>query len=371
MENNQKAHLIKLLEKKAANFNFSHPIQRGEGQWNAEQKSKLIDSILREYVIDPARVVVSMVDEAGEIIKDENGKDVEFNVVMDGKQRMTNIIAFLNDGFKLSKHIQGEPPVIINGEVYNMDDYVGLVFSELPEALQDKIVDSPFNVNYLRGVSDWDLREMFKRQNGGKTLTKAQMNAAKISPTLYNEVCSILQADGCLVSYERTNKKGEVVSKEKEVENFWRRSLGAGVFKNGEDRNLVLATMMFVCKYNNLDFGLLNTDIEGFISWFDEQDEAFRADIVNQVITAADKLNSKLGVEGKVKNLKKTSIPHFVAGMAKVIREKGGTQAYLDNVEAFFADYENQTEFKQLVFSGSANKESVQQRWEIFVGFTK
>lgn len=370
MENNQKQHLVKLLVKKSAAFNFKHPIQRGEEQWSLEQKSKLIDSILREYVVDPARVVVTMADDSGEVIKDENGKDIDFNIVMDGKQRITTLISFLNDGFKLSKHIAGVdvPPVIIDGKEYDMANYVGLTYSELPEEIQNKICEFPFSVNYLKGVTEWDLREMFKRQNGGKTLTKAQMNSVKISQELFEGIRRILEDSGCVLTYSRINKKGEEVIKEKEVENFWKRFLGASTLKNGEDRNLVLSTMMFVSNYNDMNFSLLNEDIERFIEWFDTQETEFKESIINKVIEAAAYINQSLGYGEKIKNLKKTSIPMFVANMAMIEGEEK-QKVYMDRVKEYFGDYENHPEYKALVGSASASMENVMGRWEIFKGF--
>ena len=60
-------------EVKNGKYNFKHPLQRPSGQWNALQKTELIDSVLREYLIDPVTIVVSMVDETtGDVIKLNN-----------------------------------------------------------------------------------------------------------------------------------------------------------------------------------------------------------------------------------------------------------------------------------------------------------
>ena len=363
--------LVKMIgEMKKINFN--HPLQRREGQWSIEQKSKLIDSILRDFIIDPARIVRTMVDDNGNVYRDEKGKDIEFNICIDGKQRMTTIREFMEDKFKISKHVEGYPAFYIDGEPYNMDNYIGAKYSELPDEVRAKIEKTDFNIVNLYDVSEWDIREMFKRQNGGKGLTKAQMNSAIISPDLYANVESILNAPGCTLIHKRQNKNGDIVEKEKMVGNFWDRFLGTGAFKNGEDRNLVLATMMFVSKYNNFEFGLLNDDIEDFIDWFSAQEEAFRTDVIETVIAAADAINSKVSYEEKkIPNLKKTSIPMVVAGMAKVITSKGSKSAYMEQIKAFFDDYKENKEYLALVGSGSASKENAQARWEVFEAFAK
>lgn len=353
-------------------INFNHPLQRREGQWSIEQKTKLIDSILRDFIIDPARIVRTMVDENGAVYRDEKGKDIEFNICIDGKQRMTTIKDFVEDKFKLSKHIEGEPAFYIDDSPYMMDDYIGAKFSELPAEIRAKIEKTDFNIVNLYDVSEWDIREMFKRQNGGKTLTKAQMNSAIIDPGLYADIEAILNAEGCTLTYKRENKKGEIVEKEKQVGNFWNRFLGTGAFKNGEDRNLVLATMMFVSKYNNYEFGLLNDDIEDFIAWFSTQDDAFRTDVVESVIAGAAAINSSVSYEEKkIPNLKKTSIPMVVAGMAKVLKAKGSKSVYMEQVKEFFDSYKENYDYLQLVGSGSASMDSAQARWKVFEGFTK
>lgn len=353
-------------------INFNHPLQRREGQWSIEQKTKLIDSILRDFIIDPARIVRTMVDENGAVYRDEKGKDIEFNICIDGKQRMTTIKDFVEDKFKLSKHIEGEPAFYIDDSPYMMDDYIGAKFSELPVEIRAKIEKTDFNIVNLYDVSEWDIREMFKRQNGGKTLTKAQMNSAIIDPGLYADIEAILNAEGCTLTYKRENKKGEIVEKEKQVGNFWNRFLGTGAFKNGEDRNLILATMMFVSKYNNYEFGLLNDDIEDFIAWFSTQDDAFRTDVVESVIAGAAAINSSVSYEEKkIPNLKKTSIPMVVAGMAKVLKAKGSKSVYMEQVKEFFDGYKENYDYLQLVGSGSASMDSAQARWKVFEGFAK
>ena len=59
----------------------------------------MIDSVLREYLIDPVTIVVSMVDETtGDVIKLNNA-------VIDGVQRITNFADFVNGEYRLSKRL--------------------------------------------------------------------------------------------------------------------------------------------------------------------------------------------------------------------------------------------------------------------------
>ncbi|MGM3173300.1 DUF262 domain-containing protein [Dickeya lacustris] len=66
-------------------FNFEPPYQR-DSVWNEEKQSFFIDSILRNYPIPPIFLHQKIDDETGKIL---------FEVV-DGKQRLTAIVSFIN-----------------------------------------------------------------------------------------------------------------------------------------------------------------------------------------------------------------------------------------------------------------------------------
>ena len=55
-----------------------------------------------------------------------------------------------------------------------------------------------------------------------------------------------------------------------------------------------------------------------------------------------------------------------VAGMCIVIKNKGGKDRYMEKVKEFFADYENNTEYRSLAADASASKENVSARWKVF-----
>lgn len=349
-------------------YNFNHPLQRPKNQWSNLMKSELIDSVLRDYSIDPVTIVVSMIDVARE------SRDLN-NAVIDGVQRMTTFAAFFNNEFRISKTLEDEP-FTIEGNTYLPSEYLhGKKYDELDEAIKDKLDSYDLTLNIFSDVTEKEIRRLFKRKNSGKPLTNAQKNSVNISDDLYAQIRNILLADGYTREVEKTNRAGEVVlkdgqpvMKEKKISNLWDRIFSVGIFKNSEDRNIILEVMMLISGYGKEhEIGFRKEDIDAFIPWFESQEN--KQEIIDLVIAGADSINKR--IEEKIPNLKKTSIPMVVAGMCKVIKYKGGKDKYMHEIYEFFNGYEDNLEYRNLCGSGSASKENVQARWEVFKNIAK
>ena len=98
-------------------INFDNPIQRGI-VWNKVMSSLYIHSLLYDVLVYQKPFLVS---------KKENGVDI-----LDGKQRGTSLIKFINNEFALTG-LQKEPSIILRGEPYNIN---GKYFKQLEEDLQ-------------------------------------------------------------------------------------------------------------------------------------------------------------------------------------------------------------------------------------------
>ena len=85
--------------------------------------------------------------------------------VLDGQQRITTTIKFINDEFALSKTF---------GEVKGID-LSGKKFSELPKEMQDEIKDYSFLVYVFKDMTDEEVKEQFKKLNYGSGLNKAEL----------------------------------------------------------------------------------------------------------------------------------------------------------------------------------------------------
>lgn len=93
MQNIEREYTIKVINEGIENGNivFNHPMQRKPGQWDLEQQSLLIHSILANFAV-PQTYALQMFE-----------GDYDSFSVLDGKQRLTTIYDYMKDGFKLSE----------------------------------------------------------------------------------------------------------------------------------------------------------------------------------------------------------------------------------------------------------------------------
>lgn len=140
---------------------FDDEIQR-DTVWKKEQKSLFIDSILRGYPIPPLYAE-----------KYDNEEKRIYNV-LDGKQRCTTLYNFVKGSFELSDDLDN-----IENDFGEDVDVSGCKFNELPEDLQDKILDKTLTVYYCEGMTEDEKSEMFYRLNNGKPLSSIEITRCK------------------------------------------------------------------------------------------------------------------------------------------------------------------------------------------------
>ena len=330
---------------KNKSFDFDDPIQRSAEQWDINKKRKLIDSILREYPIDPVRVI-DKVEKVG-----ESGRTKHTYIVIDGKQRLQTVLAFLNDGFALTSKISAD----------FLDGKTKAKFSELSEEVKNKFND--YNLGFYEAddtITEEEKREIFERQNSGKPLTKAQMNSVKLSGETYTVLKDIVDSAGLDIYGIASNKA---------IDNAWHRLLSKTVFRNGEERNIVIATMMLIDNNYNVDFDLGNEEIQAFIDKFNSKTFEDKETLKTKILKAADYMNCYLYTGGKISNLKKVSVPMLIAGMSYAIDNNKNIDKYVENVRDYFAKYKSHVDYQEFVKASSNKKENVRARMEVFTGF--
>ena len=141
-------------------INFDNPIQRGI-VWNKVMSSLYIHSLLYDVLVYQKQFLVS---------KKENGVDI-----LDGKQRGTSLIKFINNEFALTG-LQKEPSIILRGEPYNIN---GKYFKQLDEDLQMKILDFQIDMAILENAPVEIEALFFDRSNGGKAMAKIDLARSK------------------------------------------------------------------------------------------------------------------------------------------------------------------------------------------------
>lgn len=167
--------------KKLKNYSIrgDHPLQRNSGQWSSVQKYNLITTVLNRYPIP--EVILA------EQIRD-NGTE---NWLIDGKQRLTNLLEYEEGAFKIGK--AAERPLIhyqtvrrdeAGAVVLDADgtpeyeqctvDVRGKYFHDLPEALKERFNDYTITAVQYLNCSDDDIEYHIRRYNAAKPMSPAQ-----------------------------------------------------------------------------------------------------------------------------------------------------------------------------------------------------
>ncbi|MGF6487000.1 DUF262 domain-containing protein [Pseudomonas frederiksbergensis] len=150
-----------------------HRIQRGtidlrpdfqrDMVWSKSKKQGLIDTILRDWKFPPIFLVITTREETTEHLE-----------VLDGQQRLSSIVDFLEDDFP------------IDGTIEPYDEKIsclhGKRFSQLPEAVQYRIEQYSLRVHELYDYKEGEPYELFFRLNQGVTLTPAEKRNTFFGP---------------------------------------------------------------------------------------------------------------------------------------------------------------------------------------------
>ena len=290
-------------------YNMHHKLQRQEGQWSSLQRGELIDSLLRSYPIDPIRCEV---------------KDDGINYVFDGVQRSTNICNFLADGYKLPRSLKS---VTFDGVEYQI---AGKKFSQLDEAVQDKIKSSEIQVYMFTGCTDDDIREMYRRQNNGKSLSNTQKRTAIESDELSEIVFSLADHP------------------------FFAKVLGKNKLKKDVQRDYIREVLMLTETNTENDFtSFTPKDIDKFVIWYADNINHDKIAIVKQSL---DKLDAAFD-ELKINTL---SIPMIIFSGYRVLKDQKSFTKLVAVINNFIEGYDSNEEYKQ--FCGGSTTSSAMVR---------
>lgn len=299
---------------KTDTFNFNHPLQRKEGQWNKLQKSEFIDSLFRRYPINPIYVI----------------KNEKLDVI-DGLQRLTNIRDFLNDELRLSDKLS---PVIINGSEVGI---AGMKFSELGENTQAYFLAAEIEIYTLIDCTDEDIIEIFRRQNAGTPLSKTQKSIVYLSEGYLGEINKILENE------------------------FWSKTaLTDRQIKKDEDRDIVVQTLALMHDGENIG-DLKNYYLyEVFSNKFEKLAKDKQKNYFSRLNFVAEKMNEAL--DKKEKNLKKVTIPVALYGLDYCKQNGKDIDKYIEWLKGFLTSYDIHEEYRSYCVSASASKENVLKR---------
>lgn len=292
-------------------YNMHHKLQRKEDQWSTMQRGELLDSLLRSYPIDPIRCEV---------------KEDGINYVFDGVQRSTNICNFIADGYKLPRALK---PVIIDGNEYEIG---GKKFSQLDEVVQDKIKSAEIQVYMFTGCTDEDIREMYRRQNNGRSLSNTQKRTAIESDELSGIVFTLADHP------------------------FFKKVLSKTQLKRDLQRDIVREVLMLTETNNENDYASFKArDIDNFVVWYADNINREKIELVRQSL---DKLNESFD-ELKINIL---SVPMIIFAGYRVLKDKKSFSKLVDAIVNFVDAYDSNEEYKHYCQGGTAQQQNVRGR---------
>ena len=136
-------------------------------RWDRDRQSRLVESFLQNVPVPP----VYLAEEARGVY-----------AVIDGKQRLTAIVNFFNDEFRLSRLVL-------------IPTLEGLSFSELPADVKSKLALRPLRaVTILRQSEDWVKHEVFLRLNtGGEPLNAQEIRNVAFAGPLNDRIIDLAQ----------------------------------------------------------------------------------------------------------------------------------------------------------------------------------
>ena len=296
---------------KRENIVLKHKLQRRESVWSTVNKSLLIDSLLRGYVVPPVYTIA------------EN--DIQY--VIDGVQRLSTLKDYYNDKFALSKKLES---ITIDGTEYKI---AGLKFSKLDPIVKEELDSAQITMYEVTEYTDRDVREMFKRLNSGKALNSSQ----KLTPNMSDELSDAIF---------------DIVSLP-----FFEKRLTAAQLKSSVDQSIALETLMLCSTNKDNDFASFRSkDKENFINFYNNQVEPEKIEFIKNAIS---KLDEALDEDVRIP---KTSISVLCFASYRVCKDKKSYEKFIAKVNNFLTTYDNNTEYKEKLMSGTNSSESVRFR---------
>ncbi|CAN7361128.1 DUF262 domain-containing protein [Bosea sp. LjRoot9] len=140
---------LDFMQWKAIDTLVISPKFQRRGVWGRPAQSYLIDTLLLGLPVPPIYLRVA-----------QDAKKGMIREVVDGQQRLSAVLSYVNDGFALSKNI--ESPAI------------GKRFSELDQDQKDAIHQFSFICEVFYGVDDSDILRIFARLNTHSVKLNAQ-----------------------------------------------------------------------------------------------------------------------------------------------------------------------------------------------------
>lgn len=321
MKNSSKERTLQWInnQNKKGNISFEHRLQRPIGQWNTKMKSLLIQSLLSGIPVNPIYVVE------------------EENIIypLDGSQRTSTCIDYINDKFSLSKDTPNVSIAITeNGEqVIREYEIAGKKFKKLDDEVKETLLACTLEFCTLSDYTDDDIKTMFARQNSGKPLGSRLLRVVHESDEFGDVVYSLARHP------------------------FMDKLMGKTQRKNGTDKDIIIQTFMLIATNQENDFTSFRAkDIDAFVTDYADQ-YIDKADTLKEAMDKFDESFDEIKIPV-------TSIPQILYSGYRVTKDKKSFTRLADKVADFVANYDSNEEYKQFVQSGTGSRENVNGRFQ-------
>lgn len=313
--------LVKM--KKAKTLNFDLLIQRKDNIWDVNRKSMLIHSILTDFPIPPLYAT----------------KEGRVHNFIDGKQRLTSILSYIQNGFALDKTTASAVITITEETEEGTTERIETVelanklFSELPEYVQKKMLNYDFDMYRLEDVTIQELEQLFFRLNNGMPLKQIETTRAILGGKVLSFVEDIAQTPFFLEKINVSKK-----SRQRFV-----------------DQELILQILSLI---HNREAGVSGKDIQDFVKELRQTE--LQAELKTKIQNVCYYLNFAFPV--KEKFLRKLHIPAmFLLVLENQEKAVEVSPEEFGKWSRSFFEALPQAYF-ETTQSGSAKKENVQKR---------
>ena len=323
------SNIQKMYEEKKT-LSFSHPIQRKSEQWNNQQKSLLIHSMLANY---PVPNIYVLREDSQEV--DAKNKPIYNYFVMDGKQRLTSVLSYMWGEFPLDNNI---PNIFIEDEEYEI---AGKYYCDLEQTVQYEISRYKYEIFAFEDCTDKEIEEIFFRLNNSTPLTKSQVAKAKVGVRVAEFINEVLASKFFVNSC-----------------NFSKAQLKA----SDDQRSLIQSMMLLDTNYMN-GFELKDFSENSILEYSEEIREVYNDKQKNTLKSAIQYLENAF--PEKNKNIRKISIPMLIY-LADVAEYDEVKPRFFRDWWSYFTEEDALFEvYKTFCSSGSTKLEKIKGRLAI------
>lgn len=293
---------------------FDLAIQRNE-TWSDYQKSDFIHSVIYGYYIPPV------------LVQDSNDGKKWF---LDGKQRITTLMTYINGEWQLSKKTK---------TVYGYK-IAGFKFKDLPEEMQEEIMDESITIVRMQNMTEVERDEMFVKQNSGSPLSRIEMTRA-----MHSELIESINE----ISNFKFFKEDIELSRKARVRFV--------------DQEIILQIAMLMEEGKEKIKGFGAGHIEEYVLRLKEAEKTLSDELVKRFEDVSKYLNQafeEYELDEVKKSLKRIHVPIIFWNAETAINEKLQPKLFGDFIRSFLiSNYSVESRYGKSCQAGSSKKENV------------